>query len=167
MIFGVLVCYFLFPLIERWLEYVVKNNELPPPNGIEKEDWLKLVCPGRLKKKEEWSLKKIMLPTTEGAWLGILERILSFIAFYEEAPVVIAGWLAFKVASKWQVWTNVIKLPKELGEAKEDDLSFVRARRYWAQMLLMRFLIGTLSNVLIGMAIAFVMSGGSGNNCPG
>jgi hypothetical protein len=153
-ILGVLICYLLWPLMERWLSRVTENNKLPPPDGIEENDWLTLACPSRLEKQETdadgktWFEELRAFPSKAGAWLGILERILSFIAFYIDAPIVIAGWLGFKVASKWQVWTNVVQLPKSLKAEEESNFSLLVARRNWGALLLMRFLIGTLSNVL-------------------
>lgn len=83
-----------------------------------------------------------------GCILGNLERLLFFGAFWLNAPSVIAAWLAFKVASKWNAWTNVISVPKTLSGATE--LEYFVARRRWGSQLLKSFLVGTLANVIIG-----------------
>lgn len=86
--------------------------------------------------------------------LGFLERIIFFAAFFSNAGLVAAGWLAFKVASKWQVWEHIIQLPKEFP--CEDPLERLRVRTEWGSLLLSRFLMGTLYNVFCGLAGAAV-----------
>ena len=56
--------------------------------------------------------------------------------------------LAFKVASKWNAWTNIIAVPKELPGL--DPLEYLAARRKWGSRVLVTFLVGTLANVLAG-----------------
>ena len=88
--------------------------------------------------------------------MGVLERILAFFSFYLGVYVVIGGWLVFKVGSKWQVWSSVIKMPDNLKEC-ENDFSYLRARQRWGSWLHTRLLLGTLCNVLIGFFLATVL----------
>jgi hypothetical protein len=83
-----------------------------------------------------------------GAYLGYLERLLFFGAFWANMPLVIATWLAFKVASKWNAWTNIIFFPKEISNIEEMD--YLVARNRLGSKLYMRFVIGTLSNLIFG-----------------
>lgn len=136
---------------------------------------LSVVAPGKLAKKlldrvANWALVAppaglteaeralwadwIKDPTPDAAaWLGALERALSYvsvIAFRDDAPLIIGGWLAFKVASKWEVWGNVIQVPASLAN-KHVEFTYLIARRRWGSVILTRFLIGTLFNLLTGV----------------
>ena len=136
---AIAISYFIGPLISKLLDKATENIELINPEGISEEDWKSFVSPeGRV---------------GAGKWLGVLERILAFFSFYIGAYVVIGGWLVFKVGSKWQVWANVIKMPDKL-EKNENDFSYLRARQRWGSWLHMRFLIGTVCNVLVGFVLA-------------
>jgi hypothetical protein len=85
-----------------------------------------------------------------GARLGHLERLLFLISFWAGAYLLAAGWLAFKVASKWYSWQHIVHVPKDLAGL---DLA---ARHAWASRTTTRFLIGTLYNVLAGITGASV-----------
>jgi uncharacterized membrane protein len=76
-----------------------------------------------------------------------LERLLYFGAFWNKEPLIITAWLAFKLASKWNVWTNVIAVPGKINQI--DPLDYLIARRKWGSHLLLTFLIGTLSNLIL------------------
>lgn len=91
---------------------------------------------------------------TQGTWLGVLERLISAVAGWTHSYELVAGWLAFKVASKWEVWSNVLRLPETLPGV--EPIAYLRARRLWSSNLLMRFLIGSLANVLLGLAAAYL-----------
>lgn len=132
------ICYFLGKPVSKLLDRATQNIQLVNPEGISEEDWRSFVRP---KGREE-----------AGKWLGVLERVLAFVSFYSGLHSVIGGWLALKVASKWQVWATVIKMPDKLENAK--DLSYLRARQRWGSWLHMRLLIGTAANVLVGLILA-------------
>ena len=66
----------------------------------------------------------------------------------------VIGWLAFKVASKWQVWSTVVKVPDSIKGVGEPEL--LTARRKWGANLLMRFWIGTLGNLLVGIGCGYI-----------
>jgi hypothetical protein len=79
-----------------------------------------------------------------GKQLGTLERLLFFSSFRPEAYVVIAGWLAFKVAAKWASWQHIAKLT-DVDTKLEDRIRL-------SSHLLGRFLNGTLYNALCAIA---------------
>ena len=115
-------------------------------------------------KEEDWN--KVIDRASAGMWLGIFERLISLAAFWMSAPVIIAGWLAFKVASKWEVWRNVVQVPFTLkvpdavknADSSENvsQLAYLKARNRWGSWLLTRFLLGTLINILIGLVAYYV-----------
>ena len=65
------------------------------------------------------------------------------------AALLVGGWLAFKVASKWAVWQNIIKVPESAAGLSDEQL--VSARFRFGTHLLQRFLLGTLGNVLAAL----------------
>lgn len=131
-----------------------------PPKGIGTRDWKRVYEPG----------KGMADPAPYS--LGTLERFLFLAAFSqgtEKGPVIIGAWLAFKLATKWEVWKNVFQVPISIGEtkgrtgapkkkgkgpAKTSDISYLIIRSYWSSWLFNRFLIGTILNVLFAY-IAF------------
>lgn len=90
--------------------------------------------------------------TSGGLWIGRLERIVFFIAFMHGKESVAAGWLAFKLASKWEVWRNVIQVPTKI--AAVSDLDWFVARNNLGSWLLVRFWVGTLTNIVIAAGAA-------------
>lgn len=74
--------------------------------------------------------------------LGTVERLLLFGAIWVEAYVLVVGWLAVKVASKWQSW----RLADDTRE--RDD----KRRSLYTEVGYLRFLIGTGMDVVIAMA---------------
>ena len=90
-----------------------------------------------------------------GAFIGWIERLMFFAAFLVDGtPLVIGAWLAFKVASKWNAWTNITAVPKEVKGMAELDLAI--GRRRWASRVLTTFLVGTAYNICTGMLGAAV-----------
>jgi hypothetical protein len=89
--------------------------------------------------------------------LGHLERLLAFAAFWQQAPIIIAGWLAFKVASGWNNWNFIVRLPERIEGVK--DLDYLRARSQLGSWIFHRFLIGTLGNILAGLIAVAVAKG--------
>src|SRR5262245_41151999 len=58
------------------------------------------------KQKLQW--KELTSGGEGGAFIGWLERFMFFGAFLtESAPLAVGAWLTFKVASKWNAWTNI------------------------------------------------------------
>jgi hypothetical protein len=139
-IVGLLITVALGLLVPHVLAYAGKSISLDPPSGASDEQ------------KREW--KKLMKGNESGAVLGFLERLIFFAAFFAQAHIAVAAWLAFKVASKWNAWENVIAIPDKLEGI--ENLSFLVARRNWGSHVLMTFLIGTACNILAGLLGASV-----------
>jgi hypothetical protein len=90
-----------------------------------------------------------------GCFLGFLERTVYFLAMMVGVSQFIGAWLAFKVASKWQVWTTITKVDPVLDELN------LGTRRRWQSHVLQSFLIGSLLNILyagLGILIAEVIA---------
>jgi len=93
-------------------------------------------------------------------WLGFFESILFYISIILKIPELIFGWFAFMVASKWEIWANVVKVPEKIENEIKNDLDYLRARHAWGSRLLQRFLLGTMMNLIaafIGALIALIM----------
>lgn len=123
--------------VRPFLECATRETRPDAPDGVDPVLW-----------------NHIVHRASAGGWLGFFERLISLAAFWMEAYVIIAGWLAFKVASKWEIWRNVIQVPSKLDEVP--DLTYLRARNAWGSWIFTRFLIGTLMNVLIGLGATYV-----------
>jgi len=132
LVVGLLVLVVLGRGAKPLVRYVKKSYTLRPPTEELREKWTSLTQGDRA-----------------GSVLGQLERIAFFAAFWVDAPAFVAGWLAFKVASKWNVWSNVISVPKTI--AGIDELDYLIARRRWGSQVLMTFLVGTLFNVIVAL----------------
>jgi hypothetical protein len=94
-----------------------------------------------------------------GCTLGILERTVVYFALMVEVPEFVGVWLAFKVASKWQVWETVIKIGAE--SVKGEKPLKLETRRLWGSHVLQSFLHGTLLNILyagLGIILAQVFA---------
>jgi len=142
LIIGISICILSGSLVGKFRKYAVSNIKLTPPAGVTQKDW-----------DEATGGEGIAEP---GKWLGIIERLLIFFAVWINEYTIIAAWLAFKVATKWEVWNNIVKVPDLLPESKDNlsTLCYLKARRAWGAMVLSGFLIGTITNVLIGFVLA-------------
>lgn len=101
----------------------------------------------------KWSV--LTGPEKGGSTLGEWERALFFVCFWLDAHLLVVAWLAFKVASKWQVWSSVVALPKELPDV--DTIDYLISRRAWGAQTLTAFLVGTAFNIVaaaVAVAIA-------------
>lgn len=83
-----------------------------------------------------------------GEWIGFFERLLFFSAFSFDQLQIIAAWLAFKLAAKWEAWKNIVQVPPSIDEIK--PLAWYHVRRVLGSWLLSRFLLGTLMNIIVG-----------------
>jgi len=129
-IFGLVVNY-LADFVTRWfLGNAPSTIQLEPPSKALAKKW-----------------KELTAGNEGGAYLGYLERLLYFGAFWNNEPLIITAWLAFKLASKWNVWTNVIAVPEKIK--KIDPIDYLIARRKWGSHMLVTFLVGTLSNLIL------------------
>lgn len=102
----IIIFYVLIGLVSNWLLGFVtkwfvdssgKSIELIPPSPDLSGQW-----------------KELTGGNEGGTYLGYLERLLFFGAFWKGEPIVIGAWLAFKVASKWNAWTNIVSVPKSM-----------------------------------------------------
>ena len=137
---GLLTLVILEPTVQTCIRRSTKGIDLGAPDGID---------------ANEWRSATGQVAPQSGRWIGWLERLLTFGAIWIQAPLLVIGWLAFKVASKWQVWTSIVQVPDSL--ATDKSLSYLRARRAWGSAVLTRFLVGTLAN--LGAGILGVMVG--------
>lgn len=101
---------------------------------------------------EVWT--QIVERTAGGKWIGALERYLSLAAFWTENPSLIAGWLAFKVAAKWEVWKHIVQVPPALEGIP--PIQWYGIRSLLGSWILTRFWLGTLVNILIGLAATYL-----------
>lgn len=138
-IVAVLLTVFFGLFVKQFLERVTRDLELPPPKKVNAEDWKKVYKPGKDQLATEW--------------MGVLERFVFLAGFWLGKPAIIAGWLAFKVATKWEIWKNIIQVPATLGE---DKLSYLQSRSAWGSLVFIRILIGTLSNLLIALVATYI-----------
>jgi len=129
-------------IVPRLLRIAIRQSHLQAPQGIPQSDWDSLTKPPN---------------ENAGRWIGRLELVIFFISFWLRSYEIAGAWLLFKVGSKWEVWTNLVRIPSELPRA--EPLSYLRARYQWSSRVFERFLIGTASNLLVaalGVAAARV-----------
>jgi hypothetical protein len=86
--------------------------------------------------------------------MGILERFLVLAAFWIPEWAIIGGWLAFKLASGWQTWANIIKVPSEFPGVP--PLQYFLWRKQLGAYVYSRFIIGTLLNILVGLLAWYI-----------
>ena len=117
---------------------IVEVKTINAPEGIQQNGWDEV----------------IKVPKAGGMWLGRLERVMFFYAFWLDQPLIIGGWLVFKATAKWEVWTNIVNVPDKIDDV--NDVDFLRARHKWGARVLQGFLVGTAANVLAGLTGVFV-----------
>jgi len=94
-------------------------------------------------KEGDWAKAAVILDTPFPATFGLMEQMFFFIAFWWRMPELGAGWLLFKLGSKWEAWANIIKVP----DCPKGVPGF-HLRNRFGSWLLQRWLLGTLGNVL-------------------
>lgn len=144
---GILVTLSLGEIVGPFRAAVTEHLRPPTPlPGLSEEEWKSVYSPGK------------GVDDPAAAWVGRLERILFLAGLWsgdESGPVIIGAWLAFKLATKWEVWKNVFQIPTKIdasnngNQKSATDLDYLRTRSYWSSWLLNRFLIGTLLNIII------------------
>ena len=91
--------------------------------------------------------------------LGCIEITIFYICSINSNLLIgIGAWLAFKLAAKWESWTNISRVPDSIHyEGKKiDDLHYLKERHRLACSVFQTFLIGTGGNIIaafIGMAV--------------
>jgi len=134
---SILITFILGFTVGPLIRFSTKDSLPRPPKSISVDLWNEIISRG-----------------TGVSLLGYLERFFYLAAFWMEAPILIAGWLAFKVASGWHNWSMIVKLPEDLEGV--DQIEYLRARSQLGSWIFHRFLTGTLVNILISL-IAVVL----------
>ncbi len=129
---SILILFLLGFAVGPLIRFRTKGSLPRPPKPMSEDLWNEIIDRG-----------------TGVSLLGYLERFFYLAAFWNETPILIAGWLAFKVASGWQNWGMIVKLPENLEGV--DQIEYLRARSQLGSWIFHRFLIGTLANILIGL----------------
>lgn len=113
--------------------------------------------PRKPKKMTPKQYKELKGPIPGGAAMGFFERLYFFVVLAAGAPVLVGVWLAFKVASKWDAWSNIYRLPDKIEEA--DGLEWFLIRRSFGAKVYQRFAIGTAVNFLAAAIGAGIVRG--------
>ena len=106
--------------------------------------------------KELWENLNPQTAGHDGKWIGWLEQVIGVIAALSGHYEFIGGYLVFKVASKWEVYSNIVKIPDQLADVEPKDFFFLRKRL--AGLLYSRFVLGTSTNIIIGVLIGYIIS---------
>jgi hypothetical protein len=135
-------------LMGRHVQSVIDKVTTKPiaPNGISQAELDRALLIG----EEEKPIAEL---------IGLMERTLFFVSIYFGAYVLAAGWLALKVASKWAIWQNVVKMPDNFPYKENenvDSLKAFRVKNQWGGRLLNRFMLGTFYNLICGLCGAVV-----------
>ena len=142
-ILGIIVFTYLAGYFVSWaLRWMTDNYKFPPEEG-HKGGWAKVVSNvDALTKGGQ----------VAGRVIGWLERMFYVAAFWHGAVFLIPGWMAVKVATKWQAWSglmNALKIKsKDVGRRHQ-------ASRYIRWRLSQRFLLGNLLNIMLAGLIYF------------
>ena len=129
--------------ISAVLHALGQDDEIAPPRGANPETWRQI--------------SHVQRPRG-GAWIGRFERLLFFFSMLFAASITV-GWLGFKVASKWETWTNLYKVPDTIRGINQ--LDFLRARMDLGSRTYQRFLVGTSANLiasLLSLGLFFVLA---------
>jgi len=139
---GIAVTTFLVGFIVRWaLDWMTAKYKVP--DEVDPEVWATVVAG-----TEGFSDRG----GVAGRLIGWLERLLYVAAIWHGAVAIIPGWLAVKVATKWQSWS---KLLGDIDIHPDLEIMKLHAIRYFSWRLSQRFLLGNLLNVLFAGAIYF------------
>ena len=83
--------------------------------------------------------------STEGEFIGAVERVLFFLALVAGQGLVIGFWFAFKIASKWAEWQHIVQVDKE-------DIK-LPMRKELGNYIFSRFIIGTGFNLILAILL--------------
>lgn len=138
-IFGLFITLLGALLVGEYIKRVIRSQDLIPPKGIDEKTWRNAF---NIPEKSRRSLYV----------LGFFDSIFFYIAFGLDRPELIAGWLTFKLASKWQTWSTIIKLPEMIDgiNTLDEKIEYVGAKNKMGTYTLHRWLIGTMGNILSG-----------------
>ena len=96
-------------------------------------------------------------PPRGGDMVGRFERAFFFFAVLAGAPALVGIWMAFKVASKWDAWSNIYQVPDTVKDV--NTLDWFLIRRSFGALIYQRFLIGTAANFLAAVIGASIIRG--------
>src|SRR3990172_13278693 len=130
---GFLVVLGLGNSVKKIVNSCTKDLEINVPTGLSESVW------------KDYTAN---ISAEGGKMIGFFERTLAFVSIWTGLVAVLGGWLAFKLASKWQVWSSIIKLPDEIEGVQ--PLEYAVARRKWGSKVFTRFVVGTIANILAG-----------------
>jgi hypothetical protein len=80
--------------------------------------------------------------------LGALESLLFFGSFWATRYELAAGWLVFKLGTKWSGWQHIVRVSGL-------DSTWMQ-RNEWATRVAHRFLVGTACNIVFALIAAFI-----------
>jgi len=148
-IFSLVIIYFLGKILEDKMKEIKDRSlkYLKPPEGINEKEW-----------RDAFIIRDELQVNTK--CIGLLERFVFYFSMVISQPSIIGFWLAFKVASKWQAWQNISKIPDYLSKNhktsdKNNTLGQFKARNIIATYTLQRWFLGTLGNIAIA-AIVYI-----------
>ena len=107
-----------------------------PPEGVTEADW---------KRAAEIDDDQRLMITVYG-WM---EATYFFLALWLGAPVLIGGWLVFKLGSKWEVWQTIIKVPSDGEELNAHGIKNLASRNRWGSKVFLAHIMGPLGNILV------------------
>lgn len=142
---GIVVLILEIP-ITHIIDKITEGTKVIRPSGFNSKQWEQLVGYSDDNGKNGSIL------------IGRLERILFFVSLLLNFPQLILAWFAFKVASKWETWNNLIKVPQSLRGVKPQE--YLVSRNRWGTKTYQRLLIGMLLNLLsafIGIGAFFLL----------
>lgn len=141
---SILVLILLGLVVKAVLGFISEGIEIEVPGGVDESKWKKLM---RIPGKES------------GFWVGLTDRLIFFVSLLSGVPILVAAWLAFKVATKWESWSNVAQVPKKI-KGVEHPIEYFIARTRWSSRTMQRFLVGTGLNLVaafISLGIYFLL----------
>lgn len=107
---------------------------------------------------QTWWKKATEHPPVSGSWVGWTERIVLFYAVLLRSEEAVGIWVAFKLASKWEAWSNIGRLPDQLrgNSTVAEKLEYAAARRVWTAQNYCTFVVGTSLNFLCAFLGGYV-----------
>ena len=102
---GALVVYLLNFGVRGLLYIMEKNADWTPPLGLTIDRW-KAACQPEAKHQTGTKI------------YGVLEIEFFYIAFWMKEPLIVAAWLAFKVASKWEAILHSVSVRAPMARSK-------------------------------------------------
>jgi hypothetical protein len=93
--------------------------------------------------QEKWQLL-VAHPEESGKWVGVVERFVFFFGIIGATWQLIGVWLVFKLAAKWEAWSNMARIPERFDNVNHLDLAL--SRRVWAAQGYCTLVVGTALN---------------------